>query len=94
MTTPTESNQRQIIHVKKEVKECVIIDIVVPGDVRTKIKEEEKVNKYQDLAQKISRLWGMSTTVVPIIIGALGMITDRLIPFLAMLGVTLSFETI
>ena len=42
----------------------------------------------------ISRLWGMSTTVVPIIIGALGTITDRLTPFLSMLGVTLSFETI
>ena len=61
--------------------------------MRTKIKEEE-VDKYQDMAQEISRLWGMSTTVVPIIIGALGMIKDRLIPFLAMLGVTLSFKTI
>ena len=62
--------------------------------MRTNIKEEEKVDKYQDLAREISRLWGMSTTVVPIIIGALGMITDRIISFLAMLGVTLSFETI
>ena len=64
------------------------------GDVRTKIKGEEKIDKYQDLAREISRLRGMSTTVVPIIIGALGTITDRLTPFLSMLGVTLSFETI
>ena len=34
-----------IILVKKRVKECVIFDIAVPGDVRTKIKEEKKVDK-------------------------------------------------
>ena len=89
-----EARRPDIILVKKKVKECVIIDIAVPGDVRTKMKEEEKIDKYQDLAREISRLWGMSTTVVPIIIGALGTITDRLTPFLSMLGVTLSFETI
>lgn len=89
-----EARRPDIILVKKEVKECVIIDIAVPGDVRTKMKEEEKIDKYQDLAREISRLWGMSTTVVPIIIGDLGTITDRLTPFLSMLGVTLSFETI
>lgn len=89
-----EARRPDIILVKKEVKECVIIDIAVPGDVRTKMKEEEKIDKYQDLAREISRLWGMSTTVVPITIGSLGTITDRLTPFLSMLGVTLSFETI
>lgn len=89
-----EARRPDIILVKKKAKECVTIDIVVPGDVRAKIKEEEKIDKYQDLARDISRLWGMSTTVRQIIIDALGTITDQLTPFLSMLGVTLSFETI
>ena len=88
-----EARRPDIILVMKRVKECVIIDIAVPGDVRTKIKEKEKVDKCQVLAREISRLWLMSTTVVPIIIGSLGTITDRLTPLLYILGVTLSFET-
>ena len=42
----------------------------------------------------ISKLWGVQTTITPIIIGALGTITDRLTSFLAVVGVSLSFETI
>ena len=52
-----EARRPDIILVKKKEKECVIIDIAVPGDVRTKIKEEEKIDKYQDLAREIFRLW-------------------------------------
>ena len=88
-----EARRPDIILVKWKVKECVIIEIAVPWDVRTKIKEEKKVDKYQDLAREISRLWGMSTKVVPIIIGDLGTIIDQLTLLLSMLGVTLSFDT-
>jgi hypothetical protein len=89
-----EARRPDIIIVKKKAKECVIIDIAVPGDVRTMVKEDEKIEKYQDLRREVSRLWDVRTTVVPIVIGALGTITDRLTSYLAMLGVTLSFETI
>ena len=88
-----EARRPDIILVKWKVKECVIIETAVPWDVRTKIKEEQKVDKYQDLAREISRLWGMSTKVVPIIIGDLGTIMDQLTLLLSMLGVTLSFDT-
>ena len=71
-----KARRPDIILVKKKVKEWFIIDIAVPGDVRTKIKEEEKVDKYKDPAREIFRLWRMSTTSVPIIIGALRTITD------------------
>lgn len=89
-----EARRPDIIIVKKKEKECVIIDIAVPGDVRTMVKEDEKIEKYQDLRREVSRLWGVRTTVVPIVIGALGTITEQLTSYLAMLGVTLSFETI
>ena len=72
----------------------VIIDIAVPGDIRTQIKEDEKIEKYEDLRLEISKLWSVQTRVIPIIIEAFGTITDRLTSFLAMVGVSLSFETI
>ena len=55
------------------------------------MKEDEKFEKFENL---ISKLWSVQTTVVAIIIGALGTITDRLTSFLAMVGVSLAFETI
>ena len=58
------------------------------------MKEDEKIEKYEDLRLEISKLWSVQTTVIPIIVGASGTITDRLTSFLAMVGVSLSFETI
>ena len=54
----------------------------------------KKIEKYEDLRQEISKLWGVQTTVILIIIGALGTITDCLTTFLVMVAVSLSFETI
>ena len=43
------------------------------------IKQEEKINKYLDLAVEIKELWKMkSAKVVPVVIGALGTIPKRL----------------
>lgn len=89
-----EARRPDIVLVDKANQECTIIDIAVPGDARTKTKEEEKIEKYQDLAREISRLWNVRTKVVPVIVGALGTITEKLVPYLASLGVSLSFETI
>ena len=89
-----EARRPDIFLVRKKKKECVIIDIAVLGNFRTQMKEDKKIEKYEDLRQEISKLWGEQTTVIPIIIGALGIITDRLTSFLAMVGVSLSFETI
>ena len=54
----------------------------------------KKIEKYEDLRGEISKLWGVQTTVILIIIGALGTITDCLTTFLVMVAVSLSFETI
>ena len=89
-----KARQPDIILVRKKKKECGIIVIAVPGDIRTKMHENEKTEKYEDLRRKISKLWGVQTTVIPIIFGALGTITDHLTTFLAMVRVSLSFETI
>ena len=35
-------------------------------------KENEKVEKYQDLAREVRKMWGVRTKVIPIVVGALG----------------------
>ena len=44
-----EARRPNIIFVRKKKTECVIIDIAVPGDIRTQMKEDEKIEKYEDL---------------------------------------------
>ena len=46
----------------------------MPADHRVKVIEGEKPDKYLDLAREQKELWNM-VTVIPIIIGALGIIT-------------------
>ena len=53
-----------------------MIDIAVPGDGRVKDKEKEKVEKYQDLARELRKIWKTSMTVVPIVVGALGAVQN------------------
>ena len=48
-----------------------IIDVAVPGDARVEQKDKEKIDKYQDLAKELRKLWKVKTRVVPIVIGAL-----------------------
>ena len=89
-----EARRPDLILENKETSECQIIDIAIPGDTRVVKKEEEKVDKYKELAFEIGRLWKVKPRVIPIVIGALGTISSRLIPYLAEIGVQLSFETI
>ena len=49
-----------------------LIDVVVPADKHISAKEEEKIIKYQDLRIELERLWKKKTTMIPIVIGALG----------------------
>ena len=90
-----EARRPDIVLVDKIKKSCIIIDVAVPGDTRVFLKEEEKMDKYRELSRELQRLWQMNTTtVIPVVVGALGTITERLRPFLAMLGIAVSFETI
>ena len=55
------------------------MDFAVPADHRIKLKECEKKDKYLDLAKGIEMLWNMKVTIVPILIGAFGTVTKRLL---------------
>ena len=42
-----------------------------------KIKENEKLNKYQDLARELKDLWNTKVTVMPIVLGAFGAVPKK-----------------
>ena len=66
-----QDRRPDVILIEKEKKECKIIDFAIPYDSTVNAKEMEKVEKYQDLAREVQKLWNMRTKVIPFIIGAL-----------------------
>ena len=83
-----------IVVINKKAKTCVVIDVAVPGDRRVVEKEVEKIDKYQDLAREIRKLWKLKTKVIPVVIGALGTIPKRLPGFIKEIGVDTNIELI
>ena len=56
-----------------------MVDFAVLAGYRVKLKENERKDKYLDLTRELKKLWNMKVTVIPIVIGALGTFTKRLI---------------
>ena len=77
-----QARRPDIVVIDKIKRTTKIIDIAVPDDRNIMDKEKEKIQKYQDLRLEITRLWNTHTTVVPIVIGALGTHTERLVNYL------------
>ena len=48
-----EHRRPDVVVLDKHEKMCHLIDIAVPGDSRVEAKENEKVQKYQDLAREL-----------------------------------------
>ena len=69
-----QARKPDIVLLNKRTKEATIIDIGIPGDKRVQEKEVEKIEKHQPLKDEMARLW---VKVVPVVIGALGMITKK-----------------
>ena len=66
------------------------MDIVSPWDHRVYEKKGGKTEKYQDLKREIARLWEIRhLEVVPVVVGALGVVSKRLDALLEKLGVTI-----
>ena len=73
-----KANRPDIVIKNKTEKQrmCTLIDVAVPADKNLAVKEFEKLAKYKDLEIEISKMWHMKTKVIPVVIGALGMIKN------------------
>ena len=83
-----------IINNKKKKRICKIVDFAVSADHRINLKESEKKDNYLDLARELKKLWNMKETIVPLVIGDLGIITKGLLKGLEDLEVGGRVETI
>ena len=89
-----EARRPDILIIDKSEKNCQIIDVVIPEDGRVRAKEDEKVEKYQDLAREVRKIRGVRTKVIAIVVGALGTIPLRLKENLRTIGVDTSIGLI
>ena len=73
-----EHSWPDIVCINKRTKSCLIIDIAIPGDKNIITKEQEKIDKYQDLQTELGKLWKLKTEVVPVVVGALATTSQNL----------------
>ena len=73
---------------------CQIVDFAVSADHRIKLKECEKKDKYLDLTGEFKKIWNIKLTIIPIMIGAFGTWTKKLLKGLEDLEVGGRVETI
>ena len=57
----------------------IIKPIVDLADHRIKLKEYEKKDKYLEFSRESKKQWSMKVTIIPIVIGAFGIVTKRLL---------------
>ena len=54
-----KARRPDMIVVEKVKKTCTIIDFAIPYNSRVNNKEMERIEKYQDLARELRKLWNM-----------------------------------
>ena len=69
-----KANKPDIIIKDKQEKTCLLIDMAIPSDRNTSVKVAEELSKYKDLEIEITKMWGLKTIIVPVVIGALGVV--------------------
>ena len=82
-----EHRRPDIVVIDKEKREFKMIDIAVLGDQNIKVKELEKITKYQDLRLQGQKMWDVKSTVTPIVDGAFGTVSEELENHLKTIGI-------
>ena len=68
-----------IIINKKKKRICKIVDFALPADHWIKLKECEKKDRYLNLASELKKRKTLKVSIVPIVIGAFGTVTEGLL---------------
>ena len=71
-------NRPDILIKNKEKNTCTQIDVAIPAGRNSVQKDAEKKIKYNSLCIEMQRMWNLKCTVVPVIIGATGIVTRSL----------------
>ena len=79
-----KARKPDVILVNMNERSCVIIDTAVPGDIGVTKKEKKRLRD----TRKIKRMWNIrSIKVIPVVVGALGIISKKLKNCIEELGV-------
>ena len=84
---PVAHNKPDVVVANAKAKTWTIIDFAVPLDHNIVLKEREKIEKYQKLAQEVRSTYKVKTEIIPIVVGALGMLPTRLPEYVKKLGI-------
>jgi len=87
-----KANRPDIIAEKKSKKLCIFIDVAVPSERNFAAKEVEKLSKYKDLDIEIGKMWNTKSIVIPLVIGALGIICKGMIRYVEQLPGKITIE--
>ena len=77
-TEKLTANRPDIIIKNKKEKTCTLIDVAIPTDRNVVQQEAEKKLKYKSLCIEIQRMWNLKCTIIPVIIGATGIVPRSL----------------
>ena len=72
-----EAWRLDLVVVDKKRRTCKIIDFAVPGDRSIEEKEQEKIEKYQDLRRELQKIWNVRVKIIPLVVGSLGAIRKQ-----------------
>ena len=72
------ANRPDIIIKNKKENTCTLIDVAIPADRHVVQKEAEKRLNYKSLCIEIQRMWSLKRMIIPVIIGATGIVTRSL----------------
>ena len=78
----TKFNEPNIVIKDDERKTCLRIDMLMRTDIIISVKKSNRISKCKELEIENEKMWHLATTIVPVIVGALGMIKkgiDKLI---------------
>ena len=87
-TTPKVKHDKpDMMYWNKNELKCFIIDICIPLDQNIKSNEKTKLDRYMPLSVELKRLYPeYSFVVVPVVIGATGLVTNSLVTSLKDIG--------
>ena len=72
------ANRPDIMVKDYKKKTCLLIDMTVPSERNLSIKQYEKISKYKDLEIEIQKMWHLKAIVIPVVVGASGMIKKKI----------------